>query len=246
VGFFDLNRNIAQKIERWYLRGLNMESAYKDAIQEMTAPESLILDAGAGKRSFYVRHNLRVVGADVLNADLAENTDIRYAVAANLSAGFPFRAESFDAITACYFVEHLLDTEEFARNAAKALKSSGKLFLLFPCRYAPFAIMNRLIPNSWTLGLLRHFFKDSHGGFPAMYSNCWPTGMRHILERNGFRIVFQNVCYYQAFYCSAFLPLYLLGLAYDATTRAMNIESLASSALIVAQRIGDDSAMSPN
>lgn len=237
VGFSDWNRRMVQKIEDWYLRGLNMETAYKQAIQDLAEAGALVLDAGAGKRSFYVQNSLRVVGADIRCGDLAENPDIRYAVATDLSAGFPFRAESFDAITACYFMEHIPDPEKFVRNAASALKPSGKIFLLFPCRYAPFAIVNRIIPNRWTVGLLRRFAKDSNGGFPARYSKCWPNGMRKVLEQNGFRIVQQTVCHYQAFYCAAFLPLYLLMLAYDAMTRAAKMESLASSVLLVAQKI---------
>jgi hypothetical protein len=63
--------------------------------------------------------------------------------------------------------------------------------------------------------------------------------MRKVLERNGFRVVLNKVCHYQAFYYSAFLPLYLLSLAYDGMTRALKIEALASSALIVAERTGE-------
>src|SRR6267143_4959079 len=162
VGFFDANRRVAQKIETWYLRDLNMESAYKHAVQDFVTPNSLILDAGAGQRSFYARSGLRIVGADLITSDLVKNPDIEYAVVANLAVDFPFRPETFDAITACYFIEHMPDSEEFIRSAAKVLKPAGRLFLLFPCRYAPFALINRIIPNKWTVGLLNRFFKDSH------------------------------------------------------------------------------------
>jgi SAM-dependent methyltransferase len=240
VGFFDVNRRIAQRIEAWYLQGLNMESAYRDAVQQLAGPHSLILDAGAGQRSIYASTGMRIVGADMLAGDLVKNPDIACAVLADLSADFPFRPETFDAITACYFIEHVPDSEKFIRNAAGVLKPGGKIFLLFPCRYAPFAVVNRLIPNKWTVGLLKRFFKDSHGGFPATYFNCSPNLMRKVLERNGFRNVLKKVCHYQSFYYSAFLPLYLLSLAYDWITRALKIESLASSALIVAERTGHD------
>jgi 2-polyprenyl-3-methyl-5-hydroxy-6-metoxy-1,4-benzoquinol methylase len=238
VGFFDANKRIANKIETWYLQGLNMEALFKQAVQTLVRPDSLILDAGAGQRSFYSRSGLRIIGADLLSHDLVENPDIESAVVANLSKDFPFRPETFDGITACYFIEHLPDSGEFIRNAAKTLKPGGKLFLLFPCRYAPFAVINRLIPNKWTVRLLSHFLKSSHGGFPATYSNCSPNKMRRVLERNGFRIVLTKVCHYQAFYYSAFLPLYLLNLAYDGIMRAFKLEFLASSGLIVAEKTG--------
>jgi len=241
MGFFDWNRRIALRIEGWYLRGLNMESAYKQAIQELTDADSLILDAGAGKRCFYKRDGMRIVGADVLWSDLAQNSELGFAVAANLSAGIPFRPESFDAITACYFLEHIPEPERFVREAASVLKPGGKIFMLFPCRYALFAVLNRIIPNRWTVALLRRFQKNSEGGFPASYSKCWPNGMRKVLEQNGFRVVRQTVCHYQAFYYSSFLPLYLLNLAYDAITKVTRMESLASSVLIAAQKISPGS-----
>ena len=242
MGFFDANRRVANKIETWYLRDLNMETALKQAVQNLVNPDSLILDAGAGQRSFYSRSRLRIVGADLLSNDLVKNPDIECAVVANLSKDFPFRPETFDAITACYFIEHLPDSEEFIRNAAKVLKPAGRIFLLFPCRYAPFAVINRIIPNKWTVRLLNHFLSNSHGGFPATYSNCSPNKMRRVLERNGFRMVHTKVCHYQAFYYSAFLPLYLLNLAYDGLTRAFKLEFLASSGLIVAEKAGQNSS----
>lgn len=237
MGFIDWNKRIAKRIEGRYLQGLNMESAFKSAIQEHTEAGYLILDAGAGKRSFYAGEGMRVVGADILAEDLAGNPDIQGGVATDLRTGFPFRPESFDAITACYFIEHVPDTEKFVRNAATVLKPGGWMFLLFPCRYAPFAVVNRMIPNRWTVGLLRGFLKESQGGFPATYSKCWPNGMRRVLERNSFRVVRQQVCHYQAFYCAAFFPLYLLSLAYDVMTRVTRMDSLASSVLMVAQKI---------
>jgi SAM-dependent methyltransferase len=218
-----------------------MESAFSNAVHDLVKPDSLILDAGAGQRSFYARSGFHIVGSDLLTSDLLKNPDIEFAVVANLSADFPFQPETFDAITACYFVEHMPDSEVFIRSVAKALRPGGRLFMLFPCRYAPFAVINRIIPNKWTVGLLHRFLKDSHGGFPATYSNCSPFQMRNVLERNGFRVVINKVCHYQAFYYSAFLPLYLLSLAYDGFTRALKIESLASSALVVAERTGGDS-----
>jgi SAM-dependent methyltransferase len=237
MGFADWNKRLAQRVESWYLQGLNMEEVYKETIQKHTEPDALILDAGAGKRCLYKREGMRVVGVDVLPCDLAENPDIGYAVVTDLSVGFPFQPQTFNAITACYFVEHIPDTESFMRDAAIALKPRGKIFLLFPCRYAPFAIFNRIIPNGWTVGLLRRFLKESQGGFPAQYSRCWPNGMQKVLEQNGFRIIFQKVCHYQAFYCAAFLPLYLLCLTYDAMTRATGIKALASSVIMVAEKI---------
>lgn len=234
---FNWNRRLVQSMEGWYLKGLNMESVYKQAIHELTEIDALILDAGAGKRCFYKRAGMRIVGVDILSSDLAENADVEYAVATDLSVGFPFRPHAFDAITACYFVEHIPDIERFIRSAGSALKPGGKIFLLFPCRYALFAMFNRMIPNKWTVKLLRRYLEDSHGGFPAKYEKCWPNGMRKVLERNGFRVIYQKVSHYQAFYCAAFLPSYLLCLAYDAVTRAVGIEALASSVIIVAQKV---------
>jgi len=232
------SRSIARRIEGAVLGSYSIETVYRDAINSSIREGGLVLDAGAGGRCIYAGRSLRVIGSDVLLGNLRSNPDIKFAVVSDLERGFPFRPNSLDAVTACYFVEHIHDSEEFIRNVAGVLRPGGRLFLLFPCRYAPFAVINRMISHRLTVKMLQWFIEDSHGGFPATYNNCWPSRMREILERNGLQVVGTELCFYQSHYYASFLPVYLCSLAYDMLMKTLNIESMAASACIFAKKNG--------
>jgi SAM-dependent methyltransferase len=236
MSLFRWSREIAQRLEHAVLGNYSIETIYRNAIISSISEGALVLDAGAGERCIYSGRSLRVIGSDVLLCDLKNNPDVQFVVLANLERDFPFRPGSLDAVTACYFVEHIHDSEQFIQNAAAALRPGGKVFLLFPCRYSPFAVINRMISNSLTVRLLRWFVEDSHGGFPATYNNCWPERMREVLKRCGLQIVGTEVCFYQSHYYASFLPLYLCSLAYDLLMKALNVESMAASACIFAEK----------
>jgi SAM-dependent methyltransferase len=233
---FGWSRSVARRIERAVLGDYSIENLYRDAIRSSIREGALVLDAGAGERCIYAGHNLCVIGSDTLLGDLKNNPDIKYAVVSDLERGFPFRPNSLDAVTACYFVEHIHDSEEFVRNVASVLRPGGRLFLLFPCRYAPFAVINRIISNRLTVKMLQRFVEGSHGGFPASYNNCWPSRMREILKGNGLQVVATELCFYQSHYYSSFLPVYFCSLAYDMLMKALNMERMAASAFILAEK----------
>jgi SAM-dependent methyltransferase len=242
MSLLNWSRRVARRIEEAVKASYCMELIYRDAILGSLKSGSLVLDAGAGNRCVYASHSLRVIGTDVLITDLRNNRDIESAVVSDLEVDFPFHSYSIDAVTTCYFVEHIHDTERFIRNVARILKPGGKLFMLFPCRYAPFAVINRLIPNRLAIKMLHQFVEGSRGGFPATYNNCWPKRMREILGRNGLRVVQTKLCFYQSHYYASFLPIYLFSLAYDMLLQRLKIESMAASAFIFAEKaaISDD------
>jgi len=236
LNVFGWSRNLARRIERAVLGSYSIETTYRDAIRGSIKEGALVLDAGAGERCIYAHRGLRVIGSDMLAGGLKSNPDIRFAVVSDLERDFPFRPDSLDAVTACYFVEHIQDSEKFIRNVANVLRPGGRLFLLFPCRYAPFAIINRMISNRLTVKMLQWFVEGSHGGFPATYNNCWPSRMRGILEQNGLEVVGTELCFYQSHYYASFLPIYVCSLAYDMLMKALNSERMAASACIFAEK----------
>jgi SAM-dependent methyltransferase len=236
VNVFGWSRNIARRIERAVLGSYSLESIYRDTIRNAIGDGSLVLDAGAGERCIYAGGSLRIIGSDMLLGDLKNNPDVKFAVVSDLERGFPFRPNSLDAVTACYFVEHIQDCEKFVRDAASVLRPGGKLFLLFPCRYAPFAVINRVVSNKLTVKMLQWFVESSNGGFPANYNDCWPSRMREILERNGLKVVGTECCFYQSHYYASFLPIYLCSLAYDLLMRALDLERMAASVCMFAEK----------
>jgi SAM-dependent methyltransferase len=236
VNLFSWSRTVARRIERAVLGSYSIETIYRDAIRSSVEEGALVLDAGTGERCIYAGRGLHVIGSDMLLGDLESNPDIEFAVVSDLERGFPFRPNSLDAVTACYFVEHIHDSDKFIRNVASVLRPGGKVFLLFPCRYAPFAIINRMISNKLTVKMLHWFVEDSQGGFPATYNNCWPSRMREILERNGLEVFGTECCFYQSHYYASFLPVYLCSLAYDMLMKDLNVERMAASACVVGKK----------
>jgi SAM-dependent methyltransferase len=233
---FGWSRNVVRRIEKTVLGTYSIKQIYRDTIRSSIKEGALILDAGAGERCVYAGRSLHVIGTDMLLGDLKRNPDIKFAVVSDLEYGFPFRPNSLDAVTACYFVEHIQDSEKFVRDAASVLRPGGRLFLLFPCRFAPFAVINRIISNRLTVKMLQWFVEGSHGGFPATYNNCWPSRMHKILKQNGFEVVATELCYYQSHYYASFLPIYLCSLAYDVLAKFLNIERMAASACMFAEK----------
>jgi SAM-dependent methyltransferase len=230
------SRRVSGRIERAVLGNYSIETVYREAIASLIDEGALVLDAGAGKRCIYGSRRLRVIGSDMSLQDLRGNADVQLAVVTDLGRDFPFRLNSLDAVTACYFVEHIRDSEQFIRNVANALRPGGRFFLLFPCRYAPFAVINRMISNKFAVTMLRWFVEDSQGGFPAMYNNCWPRRMRDVLKRNGLNVLRTELCFYQSHYYASFLPVYVCSLAYDMLMKAFAIESMAASAYMFGEK----------
>jgi len=233
---FNWSRSVARRIEETVLGSYSIETVYRNTIRRSLEEGALVLDAGAGERCLYANRSLRVIGSDTLFGDLRKNRDIQCAVLADLERDFPFRPNSLDAVTACYFVEHIHDCEQFVRNVASVLRPGGRIFLLFPCRYAPFAIINRLVSNNFTKRMLQHFSESSRGGFPTTYNNCWPSRMCKILAKNDLRVLGTEVCFYQSYYYASFLPIYLCSLAYDMFVKALNIRWMAASACVFAEK----------
>ncbi len=44
-------------------------------------------------------------------------------------------------------MEHLHDNAAFSRKFARALRPGGVMVHTFPCKFAPFALIDQLLPN---------------------------------------------------------------------------------------------------
>src|SRR5277367_639225 len=75
--FLRWNRDAALRIERSVLKGYSIETTYRDAIHKSLDAGSLVLDLGGGAHCIYAAPSLRVIGADILLADLSGNRDIQ-------------------------------------------------------------------------------------------------------------------------------------------------------------------------
>tara|TARA_Y100000588_G_scaffold387878_1_gene486755 strand:+ start:398 stop:1183 length:786 start_codon:yes stop_codon:yes gene_type:complete len=110
--------------------------------------DGLVLDCGSGKRSDYLEN--------VVNFEIVpyESTDV-----IGLGEHLPFRDESFDAVFSLNVLEHVKDPFACAKEIARVLKPSGKLY----CVAA--------------------FLQPVHA-FPDHYFNMTKGGMRLLFEKH--------------------------------------------------------------
>jgi SAM-dependent methyltransferase len=150
----------------------------------------------------------------------------------------PFDAATVDLVASSSVLEHVQDVEGFVRNASQMLKPGGGFIHVFSCRYAPSALLNRLLPNWLTRRILHFVIPGSEGilGFPAYYDRCYASAFRSLLDRHGFEVIELRPKYFAADYFGFFVPMFLGVAGYELIARALNAENLAAVLLVVARK----------
>ena len=216
-----------------------LKTAHEDLARDAIGKLGVVLDVGAGFMSPFARktHLAFVVGIDIDPEQIARNRDIDAGLVAT-AYQLPIRADAVDIVVTRTLIEHLSDTDAFMHEVARVLKPGGQAIHLFPGRFAPFAILNRILPESIKRRLLLLIFPASGGilGFPAFYHRCTEPRMRQLLGDAGFDVLESRCYYYQSLYYKALFPLYLFSLVYDLIVWALDIKVLASQILILAKR----------
>lgn len=216
-----------------------LKAAHEDLAKDAVGKPGVVLDVGAGFMSPFARkpHLAFVVGVDIDAEQITRNRDVDAGLVGT-AYQLPIRAKSLDVVVTRTLIEHLSDTDAFMREVARVLRPGGRAIHLFPGRFAPFAILNRILPERIKRQLLLLVFPASGGvlGFPAFYHRCTEPRMRQLLRDVGFDVVESRSYYYQSLYYKAFFPLYLFSLVYDLIVWGLGINVLASQVLMVAKR----------
>jgi SAM-dependent methyltransferase len=215
-----------------------LKVAQDELLREVVDRPGVVIDVGAGFLSPFAQRSRQafVVGIDIAADQIARNYDVD-ARLVGTAYQLPIRKGVIDVVVSRTLIEHLSETDTFMREVARVLRPGGVAIHLFPGRFAPFAILNRILPESIKRRLLLLAFPESRGllGFPAFYDRCTEPNMRQLLRSLDFEVVDSRCYYYQSLYYKAFFPLYLLSLAYDLTVWRLDIRTLASQVLIVAK-----------
>jgi SAM-dependent methyltransferase len=245
--FFALNRRLVRSLEYRMPAGFvcNLHLLHDQLVADLlsSAQGQMVLDIGAGTRTPFVRHvdpalGNRVVALDILADDLELNADTALKIVADCRRGMPVRTAAVDMVVTRSFLEHLADTEAFIAECARVIRPEGCFVGVFPCRYAPFALINRILPNRVANMLLRWFQPDRAGdlGFPAFYDRLYYDGIERILAKHGFAMELVALRYYQSTYFDFFVPLYLPFVLYDLAVFALGRKNLCCQMFIIARR----------
>jgi|GEM_PF-673352 SAM-dependent methyltransferase len=255
--FFAFNRRLSFALEERLPAGFrhHLHTLYKYQVADLLnrRPHQIVIDVGGGKECPFLPfvddpggHVL--VALDIAEGELRQNTrvDLRVVADATLS-GLPLRDGSADLVVSRSLAEHLRDTRAYFANCARALRPGGTMVHAFPCRFAPFALVNRVLPTPLVRRLIAYLLPEwaaeGNYGFVAYYDQCYYSAIKDLLRANGLtndRFVFT---YYQSMYFTPFFPLFCVMVSYDLLLWALGIRNLASGMLVIAERPAVDAVL---
>lgn len=247
--FMAANRRLCRRVERFLPTDFrpHMRTIHRDQVANLLneRPGQVVLDVGAGRTSAFLplvaeRDTHLIIAMDLSEVELRCNPELTAKVVADAAAsGFPLRDNSVDVLASHQVVEHIADAAVFFGNCANVLRPGGRLAHTFACKFAPFALINQLIPN-WLarrlLGWLHPDWRQDAVGFPAFYNRCYFGQINRLLIEKGFDKATWLMDYYQAGYFDFFFPLYLAMLTCDLVTWYFGIRNLAGGIMVVAQK----------
>ena len=129
----------------------NSQYDYADVLLRESASAHAWLDIGCGHDvvpawvDHPAKHLRPQAGIDLDFEALQRNTQVRWRVSASGEA-LPFRAGSFDLVTANMVVEHVLTPESLFREVSRVLRPGGRFVVHTPNVHGYTTVLTRLIP----------------------------------------------------------------------------------------------------
>lgn len=241
------NVNLSDALERRLPKAFTRSLLYLhelSAAELMNArPGQTVVDVGGGYLCPLAKRRrpelaTRIVALDIDESQLQANKAADFRAVADAARALPLADRSVDLVVTRSVMEHLPDTKRFLDESFRVLKPGRCAIHVFPCRNAPFALLNRVLPKPLSKWLLATFFAQWKGevGFPAFYKNCTYREILQRLAEVGYTIDRIELRYYQAIYYKFFFPVYLLMLLYDYALWRLDARRLACQILVVAHR----------
>ena len=247
-GFIKCNRAICDRIERLLPRNFNRSLLYAHelrAVAEIQSRRSAtwVLDLGGGRTSPFVHHlpkeRLRtLVALDISEPEIRVNKAVDLRIVGDVCGRLPLRDESIDVVVTRSVLEHLPDPRTAVSEIQRVLAPDGICIHVFPARFSPFSVLNRIVPAKVAHLLLFSFFPEwvDSCGFPAFYRHCDARAMPKVHTDAGLVIRSMEYRYYQSIYYKFFVPLYIVSVLYDAVTYLLGWPLLACQVLLVAEK----------
>lgn len=240
--FFQANRVVSNHLLHYLPQGPTIAfRQYEQVVVKYmhSLAQPVILDIGGGAECYFSSFKpkgSRIICLDISPEQLAQNREADELLLADATREIPLPDASVDLVLSRAVMEHLESPQAFLRHSWRVLKPGGYGIHVFPCKFAPFALINGLLPPGLSRKVLFYFQPDfrEKGGFPAYYRKCYYTGIKRLLTETGFEIRELRHFHSQSVYFDFFLPLFLLSSLYEILT--LPFKNLASFLLVVAQK----------
>jgi ubiquinone/menaquinone biosynthesis C-methylase UbiE len=246
--FVALNRKASERLEASLPQNFDIFCRYIEVVRDVINAKprnTVVVDVGGGTTCPFARAlnpdgNTIIIALDISQDQLRCNNDVKGKLVADVVKGLPFGNGTIDLITSRSVLEHLGDVGDFIRHSSDVLKPGGYWVHLFPSKFAPFAVINQLLPKAWSRTLVGALFPSQKGicGFPAIYNVCYYSAVENLLRKNGFNRVDIVPSYYQSQYFSFCFPLFVASAAYELLVRLLGLRNLAAYLLVVARKAG--------
>jgi SAM-dependent methyltransferase len=201
-----------------------------------------VLDVGAGRQWPFAPElkgdGMVLIGFDIDIAEMAENTLLDQKICGDACRSLGVPDQSVDLIMGRAVIEHLHDTAAFMACANRALRDDGRLIVTFASKQAPFAILNRILPQRVSQWLLLHLVPGSSGvlGFKAFYDRASFREFTQGLTDAGFEIERAYASYFSVGYFRFFVPLYVAAFCCDWLRYALGNPRLAAYFMFIARK----------
>jgi ubiquinone/menaquinone biosynthesis C-methylase UbiE len=240
--FFDANRQITRNLLLYLPQGPSLAFVkFKEVVQQYLSQkkDQIILDVGGGRECSFSASkpaDARLICLDISLEQLENNMDADVRLLADATEAIPLPDASVDLVVSRAVMEHLESPKAFLQHSFRVLKPGGYAIHVFPCKFAPFAMINGFLPPALSRKILFKFQPGmkGKGGFPAYYRKCYYTGIKKIFTEAGFIITDMQLFHSQSIYFDFFLPLFLLVALYEILT--LPFKNLASFILVIAQK----------
>lgn len=172
-----------------YGDGVAFRSAFDAAVASVLAPQQTVLDVGSGRAPTIPPEErppgCRYVGLDLSRTELERAPAGSYdeMIVADTVEYVPSLEEQFDLVVSFQVLEHVRPLDQAFDNLRRYLRPGGQLVAQMSGTFSVFGVLNRAIPQSVAVWLLRRFLdRDPETVFPAHYHRCYFTALERILE----------------------------------------------------------------
>jgi SAM-dependent methyltransferase len=241
--FVCANATLSGRIQPSIVRNTHAYTKYDEAGRALLQLEPrTVLDVGAGKQWHFTPSlkatTMNLIGFDIDRGEMEANALLDQKICGDACESLGVPDQSVDLIMGRAVVEHLHDTASFLESANRALREEGRLIVTFANRSAPFAILNRFLPQRVSRWLLTRLVPGSSGvlGFSAFYDRASFREFKQSLADAGFEIEEEYASYFSTSYYSFFLPVYVVGLGLDYLRYALGNPRLASYFMFIARK----------